>query len=112
MPKASEAETVAFLTSIDSRLVALDDVEGSCPFDPMAIANTFIAKMQTHSNITQIVHTYADAMMAIEPGARKAWEKFNSEVEAVSWPYGLAGIQRMAAEINRKAGNMPANRVE
>jgi hypothetical protein len=40
MPKASEAETIAFLSTIDARLAALADVEASCPFDPMALTSS------------------------------------------------------------------------
>jgi hypothetical protein len=49
-------------------------------------------------------------MISVEPSARKAWEAINAAAVAVSWPYGLAEIQRMAAEINRKEGAMPCPR--
>ena len=101
------AQAAAFLASIPRRTAALADVEKAYPFDPQSLANSFITRIQVHTNIGQISHTYAEAMLAIEPGARKAWEKLNAEVEAISWPYGLAGVQRMAAEINRKKGAMP-----
>jgi hypothetical protein len=106
-PEESQAQKAAFIASIPRRAAALAGVEAACPFDPMSIANTFIARMQEHTNVVQTCHTYAEAMLAIEPGAREAWEKLNAETAAISWPYGLAGIQRMAAEINRKKGAMP-----
>jgi hypothetical protein len=38
--------TAAFLSSIERRLADLDGVAATCPFDPMAVAGTFIAMMQ------------------------------------------------------------------
>ena len=112
MPKASEAETIAFLSTIDARLAALADVEASCPFDPMAMAHSFIARLRFATNISQIVHAYAEAVIAVDPAATKAWRWLNAEVNTLSGPYGLAGVQRMATEINRNTGKMPASRVE
>jgi hypothetical protein len=106
-PEEWAAQKAAFLASIPRRAAALAGVEAACPFDPVPLANSFIARMQEHTNVVQTCHTYAEAMMAIEPGAREAWERLNAETAAISWPYGLAGIQRMAAEINRTNGRMP-----
>ena len=106
-PEERNAQTEAFLDTIPRRAAALDGVEAVCPFDPMSLANTFIARMQEHTNVVQTCHTYAEAMLAIEPGAGNAWKKLNTETAAISWPYGLAGVQRMAAEINRTNGRMP-----
>jgi hypothetical protein len=106
-PSSADPEVVAFLGSIDRRLADLAGVAATCPFEPMSVANTFIAMMQHPANIVQVCRAYAGAMISVEHGARKAWERINAEAEAVSWPYGLAGVQKMAAEINRKEGMMP-----
>jgi hypothetical protein len=106
-PEESQAQKAAFIASIPRRAAALAGVEAACPFDPMSLANSFVARMQEHTSITQVVHTYAEAMLAIDPGALKAWKTLNAETAAISWPYGLAGVQRMAAEINRTNGRMP-----
>jgi hypothetical protein len=99
----------AFLASVNRRLADLDGVEATCPFEPMVIANTFISRIRDHTNVVQVCHTYAEAMLAIDPSARQAWEKLNAEIEidAHSWPYGLSGVKEIAAKINRKKGAMP-----
>jgi hypothetical protein len=106
-PEEWTAQKAAFLASIPRRAAALEGVEAACPFDPMGIANTFISRIRDHTNVVQVCRTYAEAMLAVDLGATKAWRKINEAVTAVSWPYGLAGVQRMAAEINRKKGAMP-----
>jgi hypothetical protein len=106
-PSGIDPEVISFLGSVERRLAVLDGVDGTCPFDPMSIAGTFIAMMQHPTGIVQVCRAYAGAMISVEPGARKAWEAINAAVVAVSWPYELAGVQKMAAEINRREGVMP-----
>lgn len=103
----SKAQKAAFIASLPRRAALLAGVEASCPFDPQNVANTFITRIQGRYNVVQIIHDYAEAMLAVDPGARKAWEKINATVEALSHPHGVADVQRMAAEINRKNGRMP-----
>jgi len=100
-------QLTSFLRSIPRRVEALGDVPALDPFHPELIAAAFIARIGEHVSAAQLVHIYADAMMSVEPKARKAWEKINAEVERVSWPLGLGRIQQIAAEINRNRGMMP-----
>jgi hypothetical protein len=97
-PPDWNAQLTAFLASIPRRAEALGDV---------LIADSFIARIEEHTNVSQIVHTYADAQILLPHRLRKAWEKLNIEVERVSWPLGLGYIQQIAAEINRNRGMMP-----
>jgi hypothetical protein len=106
-PPDWNAQLTAFLASIPRRVEALGDVPALDPFDPELIAAAFIARIEEHVSAAQLVHIYADAMMSVEPGSRKAWKKINTEVERVSWPLGLAYVQQIAAEINRNRGMMP-----